>query len=106
MTQLEEEEEGVQVAVKLIKRMTDGGKFDEFLNEIHIMSVLQHPNILHLYGICLKPRFGLDSASSISLFLSFLLLTYTYTYTSTYTYTYTYTSTYTPPNKDTQIDMT
>ena len=61
------EEGGVDVAVKLVKDMEAGDKWDEFLNEVHIMSVLRHPNLLHFYGICLSPRLGLSLSLSLSL---------------------------------------
>lgn len=48
---------GTTVAVKELK--ADGKmateKFDEFYKEVRIMSMLSHPNVVHLFGVSMAP---------------------------------------------------
>jgi len=50
------------IVVKLfhIKELSDDSKLNEFKHELTLMSGLNHPNIVHCYGACLKqPRIGI-----------------------------------------------
>jgi serine/threonine protein kinase len=49
----------LEVAVKLLKKQIEDPKLDEFYNEIHIMSNLNHVNILHMHGVCMTPQLGI-----------------------------------------------
>jgi serine/threonine protein kinase len=52
-------EKWVEVAVKLLKPEDNYGSLDELLVEAHIMSLLNHPNLVQMYGLTLRPTLGL-----------------------------------------------
>ena len=47
----------LEVAVKLLK--PGEGSLDELLVEAHVMSLLDHPNLVKMYGLTLRPSLGL-----------------------------------------------
>lgn len=47
----------VAVAVKILKEdtLSHPGAFEDFIKEVNAMHSLNHPNLIHLYGVVLSP---------------------------------------------------
>eukprot|EP00028_Trichosphaerium_sp_Am-I-7-wt_P014393 CAMPEP_0168509328 /NCGR_PEP_ID=MMETSP0405-20121227/703_1 /TAXON_ID=498012 /ORGANISM="Trichosphaerium sp, Strain Am-I-7 wt" /LENGTH=581 /DNA_ID=CAMNT_0008526751 /DNA_START=34 /DNA_END=1780 /DNA_ORIENTATION=- len=48
-----------EVAIKQLKGDVDTEKFLEFAHEVSVMSMLDHPNLVKLYGVTFKPHFSM-----------------------------------------------
>ena len=52
-------EKDLNVAVKLFKGKPGGSYLESFIQEVYIMSSLNHVNLVRMHGLCLKPRLGM-----------------------------------------------
>lgn len=54
----------VSVAVKILKNevLSQPGAFDDFVKEVNAMHILDHPNLIRLYGVVLTSPLMMVSA--------------------------------------------